>query len=132
MRKSCGFAVPLYTYKAPRHRLLDMSVVREREDIEAESEHAFSGEGPPLPNGGLKKYWLERNARSLDGLPGIMSAYESMTPFRKTEAIDFKKDDKPEVHPEAYGGVLDEYIDKKVLVGFAMGILASILYARFT
>ncbi len=48
---SCGFAVPLYEYRDQRDVLLRSSMAK--------------GEG------GLRKYRNEKNARSLDGLPGL-------------------------------------------------------------
>jgi hypothetical protein len=48
---SCGYAVPLYSYEGQRERLLDWAVQR----------------GPE----GLATYWAEKNATSIDGLPGV-------------------------------------------------------------
>ena len=48
---SCGFGVPRYEHVGPRSQLLEWAEKR----------------GP----GGLRRYQRERNARSLDGLPGL-------------------------------------------------------------
>jgi hypothetical protein len=125
--KSCGYAVPFYTFKAQRNRLLDYSVNKEIADIEAESGPDI-GESPPRPEKGLKWYWMFRNAKSLDGLPGVLYAHESTKPFQKND-VGFKKDD--ERVRTRYEGILDEYIDRKAVVGFAIGVLATISYARF-
>jgi|SRR5438105_2323600 len=48
---SCGFAVPLYDYREQRDVLI-RSATNKGDD-------------------GLRKHWREKNARSLDGLPGL-------------------------------------------------------------
>jgi hypothetical protein len=48
---SCGYAVPLMHYEGERDRLLDWA--RKKGD------------------GGIVDYWGSKNARSIDGLPGL-------------------------------------------------------------
>jgi len=105
---------------------LECFVNREVADIEAESVRG-SDEHPPRPENGLKQYWMTANAKSLDGLPGILSAHESTKSFKKSDAV-FRKDDE-RVRTE-YEGLLDGFVDRKAVMGFALGVLASILYAR--
>ena len=71
---------------------------------------------------------MVKNAHSLDGLPGVLSAHESTKPFKKTN-LTFKKDD--ERLQTRFQGILDECVDRRVVLGFAIGVLASISYARF-
>lgn len=39
-----------------------------------------------LPDGGLKWYWREKNGRSLDGLPGVVTAFASGVGFQPTSS----------------------------------------------
>ncbi|ORX89606.1 hypothetical protein K493DRAFT_232930 [Basidiobolus meristosporus CBS 931.73] len=48
---SCGFGVPFFDYKEPRNTLIDYWGKRSNEEI--------------------RKYWVEHNSTSIDGLPGI-------------------------------------------------------------
>jgi len=57
-----------------------------RESKDAEAELALSASScfpasPPRPEEGLKFYWKEKNQKSLDGLPGLLSAFNSTTTF---------------------------------------------------
>ncbi|RPD59332.1 hypothetical protein L226DRAFT_472874 [Lentinus tigrinus ALCF2SS1-7] len=62
---SCGYAVPYYEFRGHRQALLDFFVSRERADQKDEAAHADKG---------LKAYWDENNARSIDGIPGLQVA----------------------------------------------------------
>ncbi|KAF8223592.1 hypothetical protein L208DRAFT_1381404 [Tricholoma matsutake] len=118
---SCGYAVPFYTFEGQRSRLLEWSVTKELVDIEAESGHDV-GECPPRPENGLKEYWMVDNAKSLNGLPGVLSAHGSVKPFKKNNT-NFKRDGK-RVRTR-YEDIFDEYVDKRVVLGFVMGLKAK-------
>lgn len=68
------------------------------------------------------------NAKSLNGLPGVLSAHGSVKPFKKNNT-NFKRDGK-RVRTR-YEDIFDEYVDKRVVLGFVMGVLASISYVKF-
>jgi len=60
------------------------SVTSKAESKDTEAELALSASpasSPPLPEGGLKFYWKEKNQKSLDGLPGLLSAFNSTRSF---------------------------------------------------
>lgn len=101
---------------------------KEKTDIEAE-ENAQLCELPPRPENGLKQYWLLRNAKSLDGLPGVQTAHKSSMPFKAKE-VSFLKDDErdPSLRTLALVGL----IDFKVVVAFLMGMLVSVVYVKFS
>ncbi|RDB29805.1 hypothetical protein Hypma_013873 [Hypsizygus marmoreus] len=78
---SCGYAVPFFTYKAPRNRLLTHFTRHELADIEAEAKLEFCST-PPHSENGLKQYWVIRNAKSPDGPPGALLGFECTTRFK--------------------------------------------------
>ncbi|KAI5886407.1 uncharacterized protein SCHCODRAFT_02769106 [Schizophyllum commune H4-8] len=61
---SCGYAVPFYQYLGPRTLL---------ESMTARTEASTTKEGENV----MRYYWREHNNRSLDGLPGLRSAFEA-------------------------------------------------------
>jgi hypothetical protein len=75
----------------------------------------------------LKQYWTVKNAKSLDGLPGVVSAHESVKPF-VPKGISYKKDN--EGVPTWWGG-LSSLIDPKVVVAFGLGVVVSTTYIKF-
>ncbi|OJT07933.1 hypothetical protein TRAPUB_1144 [Trametes pubescens] len=99
---SCGYAVPMYTFKAERSALAHYSVKMETLDSafpprflpSADADIDAEG-GAPVPTvtldteagprvyakGGLKAWWTGWNVRSLDGLPALRSAYLSDAPL---------------------------------------------------
>ena len=74
--QSCGYAVPFFDYRAERTRLDEFFAKREVIDDEA----------PPsseVLDNGLKGYWKTKNTKSIDGLPGIQTAYRSTRRFEE-------------------------------------------------
>ncbi|KAF9462487.1 hypothetical protein BDZ94DRAFT_1127514, partial [Collybia nuda] len=79
---SCGYAVPFYTYNSQRTRLLEFFRRKEAADIEAEAGlEPAECTAPPRPENGLKQYWVAKNSTSINGLPGVKSAPQSVKPF---------------------------------------------------
>ena len=81
---------------------------------------------------GLKEYWDQKNAQSLDGLPGLSSA--SSTAFRpngynvnvwtKSPPLSEKRTNK--------ATQATRYVDAKFLAGVATGgVFATVCYAMF-
>lgn len=121
---SCGYAVPFYTYKAERNRLLSFNYGQELIDIKAEKElDMTSCSVPPRPEKGLKRYWFKRNAQSLDGLPGILTGHESLKTFRIMSGI-LKKDDEREGAAFGTG-------ELKLVVAFLTGVMLTASYMKF-
>jgi hypothetical protein len=120
--QSCGYAVPFYTFKTHRTQLVKMASVKESADRVAE---ATSPSTPRLPEKGLKRYWAEKNAKSLDGLPGILSAHQSTKPFIAEDVV-YKADDFGTRKTLALGTL----VDTKLLAGFSLGFLAAVVYVQ--
>jgi len=119
---SCGFSIPFYTFKAPRMLLHSHFARAETVDIRAETADP-DAEEPPRPKGGVKGYWKDKNAQSIDGLPGLAVAHASMTKFK--ESGPFPQDD---VRISSKKAPLP--FDTKSAMAFLFGILASIAFLQ--
>ena len=126
--KSCGYAVPFYSYQGERHALVQFSNNKEKKDTEAEAD----AEIPSMckAESGIKEYWEQKNATSLDGLPGLASA--SSVGFRpngynvnlwtKSSPLSEKRTDT--------ATQASQYVDAKFLAGVATGgLFATACYA---
>lgn len=65
---SCGFAVPIYNFVTHRTQLLRMANIKESCDHPSD---------PEIHQKGIKAYWARMNLRSVDGLPGLLTAPDS-------------------------------------------------------
>jgi len=120
---SCGYAVPFYTYKAERNRLLTFNLGQENIDINAEKELDMSCSVPPRPEKGLKRYWFKRNALSLDGLPGVLTGHNSLKTFGTTTR-SLKKDNEREGMTFGAG-------ELKLVAAFLTGVMLTASYMKF-
>jgi len=94
---SCGYSIPFFTYKGERNRLTLDNYRLEVEDIAVEKDMDMcSCSVPPRPAKGMKQYWLFKNAKSLNGLPGVLSSYNSLTTFHTPRPLE-KSEKKPEL-----------------------------------
>lgn len=157
--QSCGYSVPHFDFKRHRTGLDHFSVRLETEDIKAEAEScaistslssnasavgttfpsdiqiSSQAQSYPLTTKGLKGYWRDKNSKSIDGLPGVVSAFiapQSFSPIIKTEDQDVKPASSvrslkgepsrlvPGWEPEKHG----------VVVGFVFGALAVVVAQR--
>ncbi|KAG6334471.1 hypothetical protein ID866_4619 [Astraeus odoratus] len=78
--QSCGFAVPLYTFMAHRtqlHRLLDLKENADRA-MALLVRDSFGAQRDDIPSNSLRAYWLRKNMKSLDGLPGLLTAPDAI------------------------------------------------------
>ncbi|KAH6903807.1 hypothetical protein BKA70DRAFT_1300177 [Coprinopsis sp. MPI-PUGE-AT-0042] len=112
---SCGFSIPFFEYKAPRTKLHKLAVTVEQEDVACAAElkaSAISGapvtretvdveDGKKLALKGIRNFWRFYNMKSLDGLPGLESAYDA-------EELVGKHATTGEKEPEEDGQVLDQ------------------------
>lgn len=121
---SCGYAVPFYSYEGERHTLTRWFQNREKKDNEVEADV----ENPSMckAEGGIKEYWEQKNAKSLDGLPGLSSA--SSVGFRSngynTNLWTKSSPDSEKTTGKATRVV--EYVDTKFLAGVATGALFAV------
>ncbi|KAI0638783.1 hypothetical protein C8Q77DRAFT_1213550 [Trametes polyzona] len=88
---SCGYAVPLYTFKGERSALLQWGEKMEKLDQEFSPRAPDDGDVDPAKTvtvdtdlgprvylkGSMRAWWVSMNLRSLDGLPGLRSAHLS-------------------------------------------------------
>ncbi|KAL1690489.1 hypothetical protein GGG16DRAFT_125695 [Schizophyllum commune] len=68
---SCGYAVPFYDFIAHRSTLENELALFERRENDGTGK-------------GLRQYWREWNMSSLDGLPGLLSAYDTIGELKNT------------------------------------------------
>lgn len=124
--------MPFYDFKAERTRLLEGFKKREETDIEAEAELEPTCTAPPRPKNGLKQYWITTNTKSLDGLPGLLSAYNSSKPFMQKDVV-FKKDIEGTESSTWLSrlALVSGLVDPKVIVAFALGVVASAAYSKY-
>ena len=85
--QSCGFAVPLYDFVMHRTQLLRFAAKLEGGDqkLAASCDDPPCGDAEtPMRPTTLRTYWLVKNMRSVDGLPGLLTAPDAvlgMTPL---------------------------------------------------
>ncbi|KAG6918817.1 hypothetical protein DXG01_011569 [Tephrocybe rancida] len=126
---SCGDGIPFMEYKGERNGLMLYGYKSEMADIAAEAPLDLSTTEPPLPITGLKRYWRFHNNVSLDGLPGILFAYESRHKFITPEPIKkLKKND------ESAPGRLVLRVgagELKLVAAFLTGVMLTASYVKF-
>jgi hypothetical protein len=70
---------------------------------------------------GLKAYWIQKNVRSVDGLPGLLTAPDSKV---KPISVFDKEGPRPMLHrPSRDANVLS--ISATLAIGFTLGALAA-------
>ncbi|KAF8184807.1 hypothetical protein BJ912DRAFT_974134, partial [Pholiota molesta] len=109
---SCGYAIPFYDFKTYRMKLHGMAARKESEDVKAESS-AASGKG-------LKWYWKNHNAKSIDGLPAVSTAFNSTAILMK--ALLRLSSETKQQHANT------TLVDLRLIIGFLLGILVSGLW----
>ncbi|KAK0227388.1 hypothetical protein EDD85DRAFT_777003 [Armillaria nabsnona] len=115
---SCGYAVPFYEFKLHRTRLLEFAAKVELADIEAEEADNAIRQSTRVDNG-LKQYWAQQNAQSIDGLPGMTFGQHSTDKFQ-TRGRVYKKDDES----ISMKGYLKQ-LDMRFILGFSLGVAAT-------
>ncbi|KAH6910010.1 hypothetical protein BKA70DRAFT_1275872 [Coprinopsis sp. MPI-PUGE-AT-0042] len=119
---SCGFSIPFFEYKAPRTKLHKLAVTVEQEDVACAAElkaSAISGtpvtretvdveDGKRLALKGIRNFWRFYNMKSLDGLPGLESAYDAEELVGKHATTGEVFSAMSQKEPEEDGQVLDQ------------------------
>ncbi|EJF58548.1 hypothetical protein DICSQDRAFT_66872 [Dichomitus squalens LYAD-421 SS1] len=72
---SCGYAVPIYTFKSHRSALLTWSEKMEKLDEDFAADPTACPHGPEALPRSMKWWWAGWNLRSIDGLPGLDTAH---------------------------------------------------------
>ena len=166
--QSCGYAVPLFDFKKHRTGLNSYSTKLESEDIKAETDScAISiSTGPasntaaigtivpteidapsqvqsyPLTDKGLKGYWRDQNAKSIDGLTGVTNGFKSAHQFSpnaikavaKVQSKDVERVGPAslQIRRGALLGLFPGWKQEKqgIIVGFLLGALAMVVAQR--
>lgn len=115
---SCGYAVPFYEFKSHRTRLLEFAAKVELADIEAEEADNAIRQSSQADSG-LKQYWAQQNAQSIDGLLGMTFGQHSTDKFQ-TRGKVYKKDDEN----ISMKGYLKQ-LDMRFILGFSLGVAAT-------
>jgi len=160
---SCGYAVPFFDFKRHRTGLNNISVRRETEDINAETDSCVISTPPssdtsavgtteasstyPFTDKGLKGYWRDRNCRSIDGLPGVISGFQAPQSFSpnaiKAVSGEVQGKDVEQVEPgfsaiqvrswkRIFSKLMPGWGQKKhsLIVGFLWGALVMVVAQR--
>ncbi|KIJ63143.1 hypothetical protein HYDPIDRAFT_113718 [Hydnomerulius pinastri MD-312] len=133
---SCGFAVPMYDFVTHRTQLLRS--MNKKEDIDrkfASCSDVEKKDSDAVPPGSLRAYWLLKNMRSLDGLPGLLTAPDAIPGV--TPQNNFDKDaPRPMLRKNNWGDVTDKsgglvFGDGRSLaLGFVLGAVAASALTR--
>ncbi|KAF8434552.1 hypothetical protein L210DRAFT_3410509 [Boletus edulis BED1] len=119
---SCGYAVPLYDFVKHRTQLLSHFDKLETEQSEPDvNDPGSKGAAPPSD---LRGYWLLKNIRSLDGLPGLVTAPDairSMIPHGR-----FDKDTRPMKRSRKGVGYLQALVPRD-RTSFISGFMSSVV-----
>lgn len=114
-----------------------MSIPMENRDRDAElALDSSTLSEPPRPKKGLKSYWAENNATSLDGLPALLYAqtstrlFNTASPAPKKDGAAANSKDVAKVTKD--GATAATILDNlKVPLAFTLGILTATMYTQF-
>lgn len=115
---SCGYAVPIYDFVSHRTQLLRMADMFESRD------RASAITSPEINQNGLKSYWAQKNSRSIDGLPGLLTAFGS----KVTPVNNFDKEvQRPRLQYSSLrkGSALGQGSGVNLAIGFVLGALVA-------
>jgi len=137
---SCGWGVPVYDFQGHRATLTKWLAGLEAKDQQA----AETGSKEFLP-GGLKAYWAQENTISLDGLPGLQVAHETLRVPRYEQAVMGSKEEQekflaalkakmqgPVVAQRQNKGILDMSRDElvRLVLAFSLGLAVAAAYMQ--
>ncbi|KAF8646630.1 hypothetical protein AX16_007130 [Volvariella volvacea WC 439] len=149
---ACGYGVPFYEFQGHRTQHVYTSNRKEIFDNEAEvklipcekaGDSEISGsqdqiDASTLPALGLRRYWLLANSRSIDGIPGLQYAPTIAKKFVSLPVPPKKKllqDSSAATDSSALQIAVNKVksaVDARILLGFALGVVASGVYHQFT
>lgn len=116
--QSCGYAVPIYEFVTHRTQLLRMADMFESRD------RASAITSPEINQNGLKSYWEHHNSRSVDGLPGLLTAFGS----KVTPVNNFDKEvqrPKLQYSSSRKGSAQTWSSGVNLAIGFVLGALVA-------
>lgn len=119
--QSCGYAVPYYEFRGHRQVLL---------------KHLDACEKGPtaICKNGLKGYWAENNAHSIDGLAGLVTAAHAPQALESTAVMKQANSAEGDQVPKGPAVAAKSRIDRRRVqdwvVAFALGIAVAALYLQ--
>jgi len=117
-RQSCGYSVPFFEFKSHRNRLHQFAAKLEL------VEQSYPTDVEEAPEGGMKKYWVKSNLKSLDGLPGLLTAPTAKGSFQNLGVFE-QTANKPGIRT-----ALANAVDLKTFIGFILGVIVSTAFAQ--
>jgi hypothetical protein len=130
--QTCGYSVPFYEFKSHRGQLLQWAAKKEATDRECELSEGFSSATSPRVQSGMKRWWAERNTKSLEGLPGLVSGHASDKVFQPSTNTPVQADQwDTKAARSLYFKKLPDAIDFRLILAFLLGMLLASLYGRF-
>ncbi len=144
--QSCGYTVPYYDFKGDRTVLLEHMDKLENNDqafeaTGASDDSAMKDAGTSeaeRAEKGLRAYWLKKNVKSIDGLPGITSApYAKPTPqstwkLGGESEIGKYDDESAGIVPVFHGKASVGNQDAKLVAAFSFGVLITMLSIKLS
>ncbi|KAG1762203.1 hypothetical protein EDD22DRAFT_892993 [Suillus occidentalis] len=115
---SCGYSVPIYDFVTHRTQLLRMADMFESRD------RASAITSSEINQNGLKSYWAQQNSRSVDGLPGLLTAFGS----KVTPVNNFDKGvqrPKLQYSSSRKGSTQTRSSGANLTIGFVLGALVA-------
>ncbi|KAI9568101.1 hypothetical protein HD554DRAFT_818744 [Boletus coccyginus] len=126
---SCGYAVPLYNFVTHRTQLLRFLGKMEDNDRSLAASNGPScdpnlqkGKGA-VPYRSLRGYWLLKNMRSLDGLPGLLTAPDIASSLIPQSRFD--KHTRPTMRQTKGGVDCSQGFRFGDRIGFASGFMSG-------
>lgn len=92
---------------------------------------------------GLKRYWVKSNLTSMDGLPGLQTAYKSKVIFDKTVAErNWSQDEENKIGVSCLQSTIDKgrlsafglgnWLEPKVATAFILGVVVTASWGNLT
>ncbi|KAF9226303.1 hypothetical protein BS17DRAFT_800972 [Gyrodon lividus] len=143
---SCGFAVPMYNFVTHRTQLLrafdkmeavDRSFASSQQqqqpgscdEYDDRGSEVSPAKGEIVPHDSLRAYWLLKNTRSLDSLPGLLTAPDAIPSVTPQSLFD-KEAPRPTLHRNGRSGGLMFGDGKSLVLGFALGAVTATAITR--
>ncbi|KAF5366658.1 hypothetical protein D9757_012760 [Collybiopsis confluens] len=137
---SCGYAIPFYEFKSHRNQLIQWAQKREAADDEYLSSSASDSESDSATDTGMRMYWKQKNAYSIDGIPGLnTSTFDVFHRVFDTGKNTYEADDKKIAASTKKGSGgsnllnfgREVMMDPKFLTGLTLGVVGSLVAAKF-
>ncbi|KIK58718.1 hypothetical protein GYMLUDRAFT_45051 [Collybiopsis luxurians FD-317 M1] len=141
---SCGYAIPFYEFKSHRNQLLQWAQKREATDDEylqmssasSSDDEPEHGQAGMLANNGMRSYWKQKNAHSIDGIPALNTqtfevTHQAFNTAKKVYTSDHKAiaaSVKKANGVWSFGS--DVMLDPKFLTGLTLGVATTAVVTK--